>query len=167
MQIECAARAVAFRDVPQGGLCAFAEGAITYVGIKVVQQDYSGRPFSSCAVLWPAMAPTSPSALVPGDALETRSVLHWPDAILQPDMAARSIQSADGIALQPGMLVLCEAKLFVAVPGLRGVVSLIDVQDGEVALRLPSAAGVTFDAWRITVPGSEGRETICRWPPAH
>jgi hypothetical protein len=165
MQIDCAARAVTFHDVPQGGLCAFAEGGTTFVGIKVVQQDYSGRPFSSCAVIWPGSnVPNCPSALVPSDSINSHSVLYWPDAILHPEMAARWVASADGAALHAGMIVLCEAKLYVAVPGLRGIVTLIDVQDGEIALKLPSATGVAFDAWRISVPGADGRETICHWP---
>jgi hypothetical protein len=165
MQIDCPAQAVTFREVPQGGFCALAEAGRTFVGIKIIQQDYSGRPFSSCAVIWPSSPdPASPSWLVPGDTLETRSVLYWPDAILHPDMAAVAIAPADGIALQAGMLVLCQGKLFVAVPGIRGAVNLVDVQDGEVALRLPAAAGVTFDAWKVSVPGADGRETICRWP---
>ena len=105
MQIECTAQAVTFRDVPQGGLCAFAEGGTTYVGIKIVQQDYSGRPFSSCAVIWPgAPDPNNPSALVSGETLEGRSVLYWPDAVLHPAMAAVSLVWLSPLAPKSRML---------------------------------------------------------------
>ena len=167
MQLECTAQAVAFRDVPQGGTCAFAEAGKTYVGIKIAQQDYSGRPFSSCAVFWPGPPDsTNPSALVSGDTLEGRSLLYWPDALIHPTMAASTIAPADGIALHAGMLVLCEGKLFLAIPGMRGAINLVNVQDGEVALSLPGGAGVTFFSWILSVPGVGGREVICHWPPS-
>jgi hypothetical protein len=165
MKIDCTAQAVTFHEVPQGGFCAFAEAGVTHVGIKIVQQDYSGRPFASCAVIWPGPPdPASPSWLVSGETLDQRSVLYWADAILHPDMGASAMAPVDGVKQKSGMLVLCQARLFICVPGIRGALNLVDVREGEAALRLPGGAAVTFDAWKVSVPGPEGRETICRWP---
>jgi hypothetical protein len=165
MEIECTAKATTFRDVPQGGCCAFTEGGRTVLAIKIVQHDYSGRPFASCAVIWPGLPdPNQPSAIMPGEALGDRAMVHYPDASIRPSMAAETVATADGAPRGAGQIVLSDGKLFIAVPGARGVLSLVDIAEGEVALRLPANAAATFDAWTVSVPGPDGRETVARFP---